>query len=171
MATDWWVMAPQGASQGGLLNPVTPAGTVIISTQSGTAADSAIGNLKPVTLGGQQYVRFLGPYKTQADAQKASPASGTQFVGAVIGAVIGAGGATVFGDTGAISQAAASGAQAGQAAGSALTGWTRNIEQWLVRGFEMLLGAALIVIGLAKLASDTPAGKAAIKIGKAAAIL
>jgi len=58
-----------------------------------------------------------------------------------------------------------------QATTAATTGWTHNIEQWLVRGFEMLLGAALIVIGLAKLASDTPAGKAAIKIGTKAALL
>lgn len=51
------------------------------------------------------------------------------------------------------------------------TGWVHDVEQWIVRGFEMLLGAALIIIGLAKLASDTPAGKTAIKVGKAAALL
>lgn len=52
-----------------------------------------------------------------------------------------------------------------------LTGWTHNIEQWLIRGFEMLLGLGLIIVSVAKLASDTPIGKAAVKAGKAAAIL
>ncbi len=42
----------------------------------------------------------------------------------------------------------------------AVTGWTHNIEQWLIRGFEMLLGLGLIIVAVAKLASDTPAGKA-----------
>lgn len=52
-----------------------------------------------------------------------------------------------------------------------LTGWTHNVEQWIIRGFEMLLGIGLIVVALAKLASDTPVGRAAAKAGKAAAIL
>lgn len=51
------------------------------------------------------------------------------------------------------------------------TGWTHNIEQWVIRAFEMLLGAALIVVALAKIAGDTPVGKAAVKAGKVAAIL
>lgn len=52
-----------------------------------------------------------------------------------------------------------------------LTGWTQNIQQWFVRAFEMLLGIGLIIVSLAKLAADTPAGKAAVKIGAKAAIL
>ena len=52
-----------------------------------------------------------------------------------------------------------------------LTGWTHNIEQWLIRGFEMLLGLGLIIVAVAKLASDTPAGRAAAKIATKAAIL
>lgn len=60
---------------------------------------------------------------------------------------------------------------AAQAAGSVTTGWTHNIEQWIIRGFEMLLGLGLIIVSVAKLASDTPAGRAAIKAGKVAAVL
>ena len=56
-----------------------------------------------------------------------------------------------------------------QAAGT--TGWTHNVEQWIIRGFEMLLGIGLIIVALAKLAADTPAGRAAAKAGKVAAIL
>jgi hypothetical protein len=41
---------------------------------------------------------------------------------------------------------------------------------WL-RVAEVLLGAGIIIVALAKLASDTPAGRAAVKAGKAAAIL
>ena len=52
-----------------------------------------------------------------------------------------------------------------------LTGTTHNIEQWVIRGFEMLLGIGLIIVALAKLAADTPAGRAAVKAGKVAAIL
>lgn len=40
-----------------------------------------------------------------------------------------------------------------------------------IRVAEVLLGAGLIIVGLAKLASGTPVGKAAVKAGKAAAIL
>ena len=40
-----------------------------------------------------------------------------------------------------------------------------------IRVAEFVLGAALIIVGLAKLASGTAAGKAALKVGKAAAIL
>lgn len=53
----------------------------------------------------------------------------------------------------------------------AVTGWTHNIEQWLIRGFEMILGIGLIIVAIAKLASDTPAGRAAAKIATKAAIL
>ena len=59
---------------------------------------------------------------------------------------------------------------AAQEAG-ATTGWTHNVEQWVIRGFEMLLGIGLIIVALAKLAADTPAGRAAAKAGKVAAIL
>lgn len=52
-----------------------------------------------------------------------------------------------------------------------VTGWTHNIEQWLIRGFEMILGIGLIIVAIAKLASDSPAGKAAKKIATKAAIL
>lgn len=41
---------------------------------------------------------------------------------------------------------------------------------WLRVG-EVVLGIALIIVAVAKLASGTPAGKAALKVGKAAAIL
>lgn len=54
---------------------------------------------------------------------------------------------------------------------AATSGWVHNVEQWLIRGFEMLLGIGLIVVSLAKLASDTPVGRAAAKAGKAAMIL
>jgi len=40
-----------------------------------------------------------------------------------------------------------------------------------IRVGQVLLGAALIIIGLARLGSGTAAGKAAMKAGKAAAIL
>jgi hypothetical protein len=53
----------------------------------------------------------------------------------------------------------------------AVTGWTHNIEQWIIRAFEMILGAGLIIVALAKLASDTPAGRAAMKIATKAALL
>jgi len=40
-----------------------------------------------------------------------------------------------------------------------------------IRVGEVLLGGALIIIALAKLAADTPVGHAAAKVGKAAMIL
>lgn len=57
------------------------------------------------------------------------------------------------------------------AATKPLTGWVHNVEQWLIRGFEMILGIGLIIVALAKLASDTPIGKTATKIATKAAIL
>jgi hypothetical protein len=60
--------------------------------------------------------------------------------------------------------------QGANAAAGAVTGWTHNIEQWLIRGFEMLLGLGLIIVSVAKLASDTPAGKAATKIATKVAL-
>lgn len=49
--------------------------------------------------------------------------------------------------------------------------WVPNVEQWIIRGFEMLLGLGLIIVAVAKLASTTSAGRAAAKAGKAAMIL
>jgi hypothetical protein len=40
-----------------------------------------------------------------------------------------------------------------------------------IRVGEVLLGVALIIVGIAKLAIDTPAGKAALAIGSKAALL
>jgi hypothetical protein len=58
-----------------------------------------------------------------------------------------------------------------KSAAGKVTGWTHNVEQWLIRGFEMLLGLGLIIVAVAKLASDTPVGRTAVKAGKAAKIL
>jgi hypothetical protein len=61
--------------------------------------------------------------------------------------------------------------KSGIEAATGVGGWVHNIEQWIVRAFEMALGLGLIILGLAKLASDTPAGKAAAKIATKAALL
>lgn len=63
-------------------------------------------------------------------------------------------------------QGASGAASAGQAFYSLLTGGS-----FWIRVFEGALGVALVVIAVAKLASGTPAGKAAMRVGKAAAIL
>jgi hypothetical protein len=164
MAVKWWVVVPPANVNDG-------ANAQVIQVQVGSAEESALYALADITVQGQTVTRYMGPFATEAAARAAHPPSGLAWIGTLVGAVAGAGGAAASGNGAQVPQAAAGGAAAGQAAGSAVTGWTHNIEQWLVRGFEMLLGAALIIVGLAKLASGTPAGKAALKIGKAAAVL
>jgi len=70
-------------------------------------------------------------------------------------------------------------AGAAQAAASSVPGLSQigtffhslgEANTW-IRVAEVLLGLGLIIVGLAKLASGTPAGKAALKAGKAVAIL
>ena len=68
-----------------------------------------------------------------------------------------------------IPAAAAKGAE--NAYKNPLTGWVGNIEQWIIRGFEMLLGVGLIVVAIAKLAGDTKTGRAAASIATKAALL
>jgi hypothetical protein len=66
--------------------------------------------------------------------------------------------------------------QAGASAASGVSGVTDFLTRltqgntW-IRVAEVLLGLGLIIVGLAKLASGTAAGRAAVKAGKAAAIL
>jgi hypothetical protein len=141
----WWV--GWNHAQGDLAKfPSLSGPSGYESFPSGSAADdaaiAAAGTGGTVSLHNITWTIMGGPYASQAQANAAIPA--IQKASPAPGAL----------------------AQAAQT-----TGWTHNVEQWLVRGFEMLLGAALIVVGLAKLASGTPAGKAALKIGKAAAIL
>ena len=95
-------------------------------------------------------------------------AAGTYLTGTTIATGLGETTSLLSNVPGAATSAAA---KAASSFSNPLTGWTHNIEQWVIRGFEMLLGIGLIIVALAKLASDTPAGKAAIKAGKAAAIL
>ena len=156
----WWV----GQNIGGSFmeqtvfgkNAVVPVGGLpgtppagYESLPSGNAADdaefaAAAGQGGTVVVEGITWNNINGPYPSQAAANAAIP--GIQAADPAMG-------------------------EAQQAQHNATSGWTHNIEQWLVRGFEMLLGLGLIIVSLAKLASDTPAGRTAVKAGKAAAIL
>jgi hypothetical protein len=95
---------------------------------------------------GEDLIYWKGPFRTEAQA-KAAQAPRQQSPNPVNDAVNAAGNSKT------------------------LTGWTHNIEQWLIRGFEMLLGLGLIIVAVAKLAEDTPAGRAAFRVATAARIL
>lgn len=158
----WWVLVPPGEAN---VTP-RPADAIVVSTPVGSAQYNAwLGNsTAPVTIGGRQYELYMGPFASQAEAQSAQSGPANDTI-----AGIGAGAALGLGNE-SPSAAVATG-QAAQNAAGKVTGWVHNIEQWLIRGFEMLLGAGLIIVALAKLAGDTPIGRTAIKAGKAAAIL
>lgn len=151
-AQDWWVMAPAAASQGTPLNPVKPAGTIIINVDKGSPEDTAIANLQNVTIGGQSFKRFEGPFATQQQAQKASPPAGLQFIGTTVG-IIGTAAAT-----------SAGGGLPGTSLGNPLSGiqavgdfFARltDLNTWIRVG-EFVLGALLLIAGALRL-SGAPA--------------
>lgn len=149
--TWWWVVVPPAEQNASTI----PGDAKIISTPEGSAAYNTLLNTDSgtVQVGGQPYVRYMGPFATKADAQNAKPGNLTIVPGYTV---------TPSGQVqGPLSGLAAIGdffSKLGQA------------NTWL-RVAEVLLGAGIIIVALAKLASDTPAGRAAVKAGKAAAIL
>jgi hypothetical protein len=143
----WWVMVPAAKPNE---DPNSPDAQII---QTNSSNDPGT-----VTLGGQPYIRRAGPFKTQADAQKAAPVSGISFIGTVIGAVVGAGGATASGNGATAGSAAASGASAG-ASSVATFGSIENAlsafydkltdgKMWRSLGW-LALGILLMLLGLA----------------------
>lgn len=149
VSTKWFVMAPQGASQGTILNPVFPKGTVIISIQDNDPQYSTITALKPVTINGQQYIRFMGPFATLEQAKKAVPPSGLNFVKILAGVTVGAATSAATGNPPTGSTGVGNPLSGLDAIGAFFSTLTQA-NTWLRIG-EGLLGIVLIGISLAKI--------------------
>lgn len=164
MATKWFVLAPEGESQGSLTSPVVPAGTILISISDSDPQFAVIEALNPVTINGKQYVRFMGPFDSKAAAKAAVPPSGWAAIKVLAGATISAGATAVGG--GVPSVTGTGNPLSGLAAiGDFFSRLTQGAT-W-IRVAEVLIGAALLLGALNK-ALGNPAGKAVTAVKGAA---
>lgn len=163
----WWVVVPpaeQNASS-------VPKDAKIVSTQEGSAAYNTWLNTDSgtVLIGGKPYVRYMGPFATQADAEKAAPGH-IGILDLVKGGV-----ATVLNSaignpqTGQTAQNEASGNIPNPLSGIAAIGAFFNklgqAALWL-RIAEVALGLALVAVGVAKIVpAFTPAQQIAKRLG------
>lgn len=106
--------------------------------------------------GDQQLVKWKGPYATEQQARTA--AASRQFS------------ANPINDATNAAENATGGLGAGLADIGKFFHLLTEGSTW-IRIAEAMLGLGLIIVGLAKLASGTAAGRAAARVGKAAAIL
>jgi hypothetical protein len=106
-----------------------------------------------------------GPFATRADAKKYADAIGT-------GALLPPGGTPIVGSSGrGLTQTIANANPlAGLAAIGDFFGRLTQASTWIRVG-EVVLGIALIIVGTAKLFSNTAVGKTAAKAGKVAMLL
>jgi hypothetical protein len=153
----WFVMIPPGYASASDAEKELVDFRVQYPAGSQAWADANAGRILSASESGygQQLVRWKGPFATEAEArtaqnsQQQSPNPLNDLTNAAQNATGPLTGLAAIGDF-----------------------FTKlgNANTWL-RVAEVLLGAGIIIVALAKLAGDTPAGRAAVKAGKAAAIL
>ena len=162
----WFVVFPASESETSATE--IPPGSKIVNAEVGSAAYNAwLGN---GAFNGWQVLS--GPFTSEAAARAWSPAplTASDWVAAgVAGVVIGAGNEPDASTALAVGKSAASTLTGINAIGDFFQRLTQS-HTW-IRVAEVLLGLGLIVVGLAKLSSGSAVGKAAVKAGKAAAIL
>jgi hypothetical protein len=154
--TNWWVVVPQAEVN----SNTRPKDAIVISTEDHTSAnDTLFGPGGPVGHGGRNWWRYMGPFPTRKEAGGAQPGTASIVPGGLLNQSPGG---------------AFSGPLKNPLTGLAAIGdFFQRLGQpatWIRVG-EVLLGLALIVVGLAKLAEGTPVGNAALKAGKVAALL
>jgi|ERR1035437_3630369 hypothetical protein len=145
MATQnaWFVVAPNGASQGGVLNPQIPNSAKIVEVTVGSPAYNAwVGN---GSYQGWQVV--MGPFNTQAQAQSASPSGGLSYLGLL----------TQVAANTIMHQASNYPATSASAVNTAITSNPLdvighfNLGGWFLRVGEVLIGLVLIGVGVARM--------------------
>jgi hypothetical protein len=141
MSTNYWVVYPVGENTGGVLNPVTPAGTKILATTAGSTEDTTISNGGSV----DGYTRFMGPFSSQSAAASANPPSGLSAIIDITGGAVGAATNATIGNP---------------LAGIAAVGdFFQRLTQgstWLRIG-EVFLGLLFLAVGISKLTNTVPA--------------
>jgi hypothetical protein len=137
--TVWWVVVPLAQQN---VQP-RPPDAMVVSTQVGSAFYNTLLNTDSgtVTASGKQWVRYMGPFNSQAEAQSAAPGPigiGNWVAAGIAGTMIGAGGAS---PTAAVNT--------GTGIVDALGGF--NLEAWFMRIGEILLGLVLVGVGIARI--------------------
>lgn len=158
MTNTWFVMIPPGYAKASDGEKELVDFRVQYPAGSQAWADANAGRiLSPSESGeGQQLVKWKGPFATEAEAKTAqNPQQQSP---------------NPLNDVTNAAENAASGPLTGLAAIGGFFSKLGQANTWL-RVAEVLLGAGIIIVALARLAGDTPAGRAALKAGKAAAIL
>jgi hypothetical protein len=175
----WWVLMPPGSNEGSFTSPKIPSTAKIFKVVGGSSADVTLQNGGTITISGGQWTPALaGSFPTEAAAKAAAPPAGLAALGSLAGAAVGGGllgtseGAT---GTGIVGEAASEGQSiAPNIPGLAQIGdfFARLTEgnTWL-RVLEAILGAGLILVGLAHLAGNTQVGRTAKTIATRAALL